>query len=564
MTTPPPDPNPEQADHSAAAVPTARAQAKPRLGRYEIAGLLATGGMAEIWLGRLVGPMGFEHPVVLKRILPHLARVPEFVSMFVDEARITAGIKHPNVALVFELVHDAGELFLVMEYLAGESLAGLNRRLSKQGRTLDPALAAYVIAEACTGLHAAHELSDEQGFPRDLVHRDISPQNIFITYSGQVKLLDFGIAKAANRSTETEAGQVKGKFAYMSPEQCQGQPLDRRSDLFSMGIVLWETSLGTRLFHRGTELLTFQAICEAPVLRPSAACAGYPPQLEQVCMRALERVRGRRYATALELRAALLPVARELGLGDDGETRLGQLMRALFAERVEAKQEMLLQFQAGGLPSSVPAAEVDQAVELPSLDLAAMVPEDAAPEDAAPLEDTALHEESAAPAGSRPSSMARAALAVALAGFVGVAAWGLHSATSSAPSAASNLAASGNHAAASGAAATIHPGTSPASPGALAAGSTPAPAPDAASVSIRVETSPPGAHILLGTTNQGKTPSTFSTPRSDQAQALKLSLPGYQPHEEALTANVSQRLSITLRPLAPRRAPEAKPIPRFR
>lgn len=540
MTTPPPESNPDQgASTSAAATPDA--QAKPRLGRYDVAGLLATGGMAEIWLGRLVGPMGFEHPVVLKRILPHLARVPAFVSMFVDEARITSGIKHPNVAQVNELVHEAGELFLVMEYLAGESLAGLLRRLNKQGRSLDPALAAYVVAEACAGLHAAHELTDEQGFPRDVVHRDISPQNIFITYSGQVKLLDFGIAKAANRSTQTEAGQVKGKFAYMSPEQCQGQPLDRRSDLFSMGIVLWEASLGKRLFHRGSELLTFQAICEAPVLRPSALLAEYPAALEQVCMRALERPRARRYATALELRAALLPVARALGLEDDGETRLGQLMKQVFAERVEAKQEMLLQFQAGGLPSSVPAGEVDEAVELPCLDPAGPT-----------QQDEPAHVTDAAPA--RAKSRVRAALglaAAALATLGGAAVW---------RSGQTDNQIDGDLAATE--AAAEHSRTSPAAPSASATISARAPTPEA--VSIRVETSPPGAQIRLGDVSYGKTPNTFSTPRSDHAQSLKLSLPGYQPHEETLTANVTQRFAISLKPLAPRRPPEPKPIPRFR
>src|SRR5262249_34122249 len=183
-----------------------------RIGRYEIVAELASGGMAEILLARLVGPSGFERPVVLKRILPHLAREPEFVHMFLDEARIVAGITHPNVVQVQELGKDGNELFLAMEYLEGETLWGLMRRLAVRGERLDTPLAVRVIVQACAGLHAAHELVDADGHPVNLVHRDVSPQNLFITYAGQVKLLDFGIAKAADRITRTETGVLKGKF----------------------------------------------------------------------------------------------------------------------------------------------------------------------------------------------------------------------------------------------------------------------------------------------------------------------------------------------------------------
>src|SRR5262249_34107635 len=210
--------------------------ALPRtIGRYEVVGELATGGMAEIFLGRLVGPSGFERPVVIKRILRQLSHKESFVAMFLDEARIVAGIRHPNVVQVQELGQDTGELYLVMEYLEGESVASLVRRLVAQGERVDYALAAHVVAEACAGLHAAHEA-------QNLVHRDVSPQNVFITYDGHVKVIDFGIAKTEGRMAQTEAGQVKGKFGYMSPEQCKADPLDRRSDVFALGIVLYELS----------------------------------------------------------------------------------------------------------------------------------------------------------------------------------------------------------------------------------------------------------------------------------------------------------------------------------
>src|SRR5262245_48097918 len=231
-----------------------------QIGRYQIVGELATGGMAEILLGKLVGPSGFERPVVIKRILPHLAKRSSFVQMFLDEARVVARIRHPNVVHVHELGKDGDELFMVMEYLDGESLQNVQRRTRKNKERLPLALAAHVVAQVAGGLHAAHELADDAGRPLGLVHRDVSPHNVFITYDGNVKVLDFGIAKFAERATDTEAGQLKGKFPYMSPEQCRGLPLDRRSDVFSLGTVLFELVTGRRLFARDTGLLAMQAV----------------------------------------------------------------------------------------------------------------------------------------------------------------------------------------------------------------------------------------------------------------------------------------------------------------
>jgi eukaryotic-like serine/threonine-protein kinase len=220
------------------------------MGRYEIVATLASGGMAEILLARLDGAEGFQRPVVVKRILPQLARTRSYRDMFVDEARIVAGIRHPNVVQVHELGQQDDELFLVMEYLDGESLGSLMRRLWSRGRRMDRDVAAWVVAEACAGLHAAHELTDEDGLPRNLVHRDVSPHNVFLGYQGGVKVLDFGIAQASERITKTETGQVKGKFEYMSPEQIQSRPLDRRADVFALGVLLYELTTARRLFKR--------------------------------------------------------------------------------------------------------------------------------------------------------------------------------------------------------------------------------------------------------------------------------------------------------------------------
>jgi serine/threonine-protein kinase len=337
-----------------------------RLGRYEILGHLAEGGMAEIQLARLDGPMGFEQVVVLKRILPHL-RTQEFVDMFADEANIVAAIRHQNVVRVHELGREGDELYMVLEYLEGESAGSLLRRASVRDKRLSPRLAAHVVAEACAGLHAAHELVDDAGVSRGLVHRDVSPHNLFLTYDGGVKVLDFGIAKARHRHTETEAGQLKGKFAYMSPEQCYGKPLDRRSDVFSAGIVLYELSTGCRLFQRASDLETLKAVTEEPLTPPSRVVEGYPAELERIVMRALERKKNARQETAAELRRQLTAFVGSQSSERLPEEELSALMRELFHERIAEKKELLRRAKSGSDVTHVPRAEVDEAVEIPLL-----------------------------------------------------------------------------------------------------------------------------------------------------------------------------------------------------
>jgi serine/threonine-protein kinase len=494
-------------------------------GRFEIVGLLATGGMAEIFLAKRGGPSGFAQAVVIKRVLPHLARAPEFVNMFVDEALILAGIRHPNVVQVHELVQESDGLFLVMEYLEGESVGTLSRRLVAKSEKLEPALAAFIVAEASAGLHAAHELTDEDGYPRDLVHRDVSPQNVFVTYTGQTKVLDFGIAKAANRSTQTEAGQVKGKFGYMSPEQCLGKPLDRRSDVFSLGVLLWETTTGRRLFKRASDLLIFKAICEDPIPRPSEVSAGYPAELERVCMKALSRRREDRYPTALEMRRDLLQAARALGLSELPEEELSAAMKRLFSDRIGEKQEMLRRVKSGSVPTELPAAEADPGIELPS------VAEDP----------SAIHTASdVRTLKSSPSHRSRWVLfALGLAGVSSAAVWF---------------------------------GSKQAEPASRVAApsvqSSPAPAPrePATKVTLRIETTPSDARVLVANVDEGATPLELSLEKSDAPIEVTLTLPGYAPKKERIVPNVSQRLVLALTPVRtdkPARKPESR-IPRFR
>lgn len=312
-----------------------------RFGRYEVAALLATGGMAEVYLAKLVGPERFERAVVVKRILPHLARDEAFRAMFLDEARLAALIHHPNVVTVHELAQSEGELYLVMDYVEGETLAAILKALAKAGHAMPMHVAVHVLAEACAGLHAAHELVDEQGRPRGIVHRDVSPQNLMVDYHGTVRVLDFGIASAVDRSTSTQSGVVKGKFAYMSPEQARAQKVDRQTDVFALGVVLYELTTGSRLFARPDSLAVVRAICEEPIPSPRDRRPSYPHALEDVLLKALQRDKSERYATAAELRRGLLAVLRELDPEGRAPEDLAALMRAHFADRQTEKRDLL-------------------------------------------------------------------------------------------------------------------------------------------------------------------------------------------------------------------------------
>ncbi len=312
------------------------------IGRYRVIGRIATGGMADILLGKLTGPSGFERAVVIKSILPHLARDEEFVGMFLDEARLTAQIRHPNVVQVHELGRDGPVLYLVMEYLDGESCNTILREAARRGVHPPHVLAAHICAEVAAGLHAAHTLTDEDGKSRAVVHRDVSPQNVLVTYDGQVKLLDFGIAKATGRMAEgTKAGQIKGKFAYMAPEQATRAEVDARTDIFSLGVVLWEMTTGRRLFKRPSELMVLRALSEEPIPKPSDQIKRYPPLLEAIVMRALARDPKERFQTALDLRQALSGWLRGTDSDDTVEHQLASYMTDRFAERAAVKRGLM-------------------------------------------------------------------------------------------------------------------------------------------------------------------------------------------------------------------------------
>ena len=270
-----------------------------RLGSYEIVALLALGGTAEIYLARIGGTAGFEKYVVVKCLHDHLAEDREFVQMFLDEARLGAQLDHSNIVQTLGLGEQDGRYYLVMEFIAGMSLALLARRAVERvpGGRIPVPLVLGIAAQACAGLHYAHD-KDSGGKPLNLVHRDISPQNLVITFEGDVRIVDFGIAKAEDRETATRSGTIKGKFAYMSPEQCHAKDIDRRTDVFALGVVVHELLTGRRLFKRASTYETYQAILECKVPPPSAVNHELDPALDAVLMKALTKNVSDRYPHA--------------------------------------------------------------------------------------------------------------------------------------------------------------------------------------------------------------------------------------------------------------------------
>ncbi len=289
------------------------------VGRYALYGTIASGGMATVHFGRLIGPVGFSRTVAIKRLHPQFCADPEFVAMFLDEARLAARIRHPNVVPTLDVVATNGELFLVMDYVPGESLARLVRAARQREATLPPAVTVAVMAGVLHGLHAAHEARNEQGEPLGIVHRDVSPQNVLVGSDGQARVLDFGVAKAAGRVQTTREGQLKGKLSYMAPEQLRGSPLDRQTDIYAASVVLWETLSGDRLFRGENEGDIVAKVLEGARVPPSramrvttaVAARREVQRLDEITMRGLALEPNMRFATArdmaLALEAALAP-----------------------------------------------------------------------------------------------------------------------------------------------------------------------------------------------------------------------------------------------------------------
>jgi serine/threonine-protein kinase len=278
-----------------------KASLPANVGRFQILRELGRGGTAVVYLARIVGPGGFERLFALKMIHGPISLQTSFVDALLNEARIASKLHHPNVISVFEMGEHQGRHYLVMDYVPGENLANAFRGGWTRDRPPPIDIAAHIILSASQGLHAAHELKDAYGRPLDVVHRDVTPQNIIIGHDGIVRVMDFGIAKAANLVSVTRPGTIKGTAAYMSPEQVRGEPLDRRTDVFALGVMLWETTLGARLFKSTSYVKTASQVLMMPIPRPSSVRPGYPPMLEAIVMRALARDPEKRHPTAKAL-----------------------------------------------------------------------------------------------------------------------------------------------------------------------------------------------------------------------------------------------------------------------
>jgi serine/threonine protein kinase len=342
-------------------------------GNYELIAKLATGGMAEIFLAR---PAGHAHGklLVLKRILPHLAEDDHFVTMFRDEADLASKLIHPNVGKVHALGHHAGSWFIAMEYLHGVPLSRMMTRLSKQARTLDVRIVTGIIAAACEGLHHAHELRDASGTFLNVVHRDVSPPNIMVVDGGLVKLLDFGIAKAITTNAKTRTGTVKGKNAYMSPEQIMGKPLDRRSDIFALGTVMYEMLTIKRLFHRESDFLTFKAISEEPIPDVMQRRPDLPTGLRSVLLQALARDPAGRFGNAKQFGDAIRGAMMTVG-GPASTSELAEFLSQQFGDELASHDEIL---RAADDPSAIPETSASTASNS-AMARAASLPHPAAP-----------------------------------------------------------------------------------------------------------------------------------------------------------------------------------------
>jgi eukaryotic-like serine/threonine-protein kinase len=322
------------------------------VGRYSLLTRLAVGGMAEIWLARQVGPKGFEKFIVIKRILDGLGTDPEFVGMFLDEARLAAQLNHPNIVQIFDLGEEAGAFYIAMEYLPGENLASVVRTGMRQGRPLPLAHAVRVIASAAEGLAYAHAKVGPEGTLLGIVHRDVSPQNLLVTYDGVVKVLDFGIAKASTRESQTLAGQVKGKAAYMSPEQARGLVLDGRSDIFSLGVILFELVTRSRLFKFPEPLAALQAVAsDEPLPLAHTRNPEVPEALSHIIARALARQTDQRFPTARHFQHALEEWLRGQH-ASTGTAELAQYMEQVFGERIQERSRLLDAARSGELSVS--------------------------------------------------------------------------------------------------------------------------------------------------------------------------------------------------------------------
>ncbi len=332
------------------------------LKKFEILEMIAKGGMAEVYRAKTVGISGFEKEVCVKKILPHLTEDKSFVEMFVNEAKLAATLNYANIVQVHDLcVSGGGEYFIVMEYVNGKDLSDVIRAAQLAGREVPPEIAVYVCRETCKGLHFAHTKQDADGAPLNIIHRDISPHNVLVSFMGEVKIVDFGIAKASSIMNKTAVGILKGKYGYMSPEQARGQPLDHRSDIFNTGIVLYELLVSERCFAGSSDFSTLNLMRNAEVTPPTKINSNVPKELERIVLQALSLKKENRYPNALAFESALADFAHSSGRLATASD-LSAFMQSLFAEvrsegRAGASTGVLSLSSVVGPPPSPPSPD---------------------------------------------------------------------------------------------------------------------------------------------------------------------------------------------------------------
>jgi serine/threonine-protein kinase len=339
--------------------------AQPR-GRYVIHDRIAAGGMAAVHFGQLRGPAGFSRIVAIKKLHAQFAHDPDFVAMFLDEARMASRVRHPNVVSTLDFVHDGDEILLVLEYIAGESLARLLKLTAKRGEPAPIAVAVAIAAGMLHGLHAAHEARDDRGEPLDLVHRDVSPQNVLVGSDGTARVVDFGVAKATGRSQTTREGQLKGKIPYMAPEQLRAGEVSRQSDVWAAAVVLWEMLANQRLFDGESEGHIYSRILNERARPPSSVVPSIPRDLDAIVLRALQRSPDRRFATARDLALALEACVTPATPAQVGawveelahDTLAARAAKLAAIERRGAAPELAPRVEAALAPASVAPASV--------------------------------------------------------------------------------------------------------------------------------------------------------------------------------------------------------------
>jgi eukaryotic-like serine/threonine-protein kinase len=316
-------------------------------GKYLLLDRISVGGMAEVFRAKSFGVEGFEKLIAIKRILPSMADDREFLRMFVDEAKIAGQLSHPSIAQIYELGREGSSPYIAMEYVWGKDLLQIYNRFRKLGERMPITMACHVIAKVSEALDYAHRKRDPLGTPLQIVHRDCSPQNILVSYEGEVKVIDFGIAKAASRVSHTNAGVLKGKFAYLSPEQVRGDPVDRRSDLFAIGTVFFECLTGERLFHSESDFTTLERVRDADVPRPRDVYPELPEEIERVVLRALAKDPADRYQHGREMYRDLQAFLRSQAHPYTASA-LGAWVRKAFPQEMAREGQLLERYRLIG------------------------------------------------------------------------------------------------------------------------------------------------------------------------------------------------------------------------